>query len=182
MKKISKNHYQYLKKKSIKKSRHLNLDLIVRNENGSVINPFETDIIEYFEYHWTKAQKLRSIFRCSNDSTNSTRLIPEKYSNNIESNRQSDHHYNYNYNHNHDEQFNINNYNNCFNFCITLSNFICMIKQDMIINMAIYDANNHKFLTENYIVKWEKTGFVREVEKINNIRVVFTVCLDRLID
>nr|XP_027201105.1 dedicator of cytokinesis protein 2-like [Dermatophagoides pteronyssinus] len=127
-------------------NKHLNLDLIVRNENGTIINPFETDIIEYFEYHWTKAQKLRSIFRCSNDSTNSTRLDPAKYSNNIESN----------------------------SFCITLSNFICMIKQDMIINMAIYDANNHKFLTENYIVKWEKTGFVREVEKINNIRVVFT--------
>ncbi|OTF73597.1 hypothetical protein BLA29_001617 [Euroglyphus maynei] len=40
--------------------------------------------------------------------------------------------------------------------------------------MAIYDAGNHRFITENYIVKWEKTGFVREVEKINNIRVVFT--------
>lgn len=137
------------------------MDLIVRDHDGSIIDPFERNIIEYFEYHWEKSQKLRSIFRNSNDSNSSIRQESSLLYTVL---KQSE---------NDDDRF---NYNNCYNFCITLSNFICMIKQDMIINMAIYDAGNHKFITENYIVKWEKTGFVREVEKINNIRVVFTVC------
>ncbi|KAH7642670.1 dedicator of cytokinesis protein 1-like protein [Dermatophagoides farinae] len=140
-------------------NKHLNLDLIVRDHDGSIIDPFERNIIEYFEYHWEKSQKLRSIFRNSNDSNSSIRQESSLLYTVL---KQSE---------NDDDRF---NYNNCYNFCITLSNFICMIKQDMIINMAIYDAGNHKFITENYIVKWEKTGFVREVEKINNIRVVFT--------
>lgn len=137
--------------------------MVIYNNEGMVINPFEVNIIEYFRLHWDKMQKLKSIFRQSNDSnTLKTESSSLKHLSCIAYNDYSN---------------NNNNYNNCYNFCVTISNFICVIKQDMIIYMSIYDANINKFITENYIVKWDKTGFVREIEKINNIRVVFTVSL-----
>lgn len=66
-----------------------------------------------------------------------------------------------------------NNATNTYSICVTLSNFICTIRQDMDIVMAIYDAGHCRFISENFVVKWDKQGLVANIDKLNDIRVVF---------
>lgn len=65
--------------------------------------------------------------------------------------------------------------NSTYSICVTLVNFICTVRQDMDIVMAIYDAGNARFISENFVVKWDKQGLVANIDKLNDIRVVFPV-------
>ena len=46
--------------------------------------------------------------------------------------------------------------------------------------MSIYDSRESKFVSENFIVKWDKGGLMHDIDKLNNIRVVFTVILIKI--
>ncbi|KAK3095553.1 hypothetical protein FSP39_016043 [Pinctada imbricata] len=61
-----------------------------------------------------------------------------------------------------------------FNLFVMLRNFVCRIGEDADILMSLYDAKQNKFISENYIVKWGKDGVPKDLDMLNNFRVVFT--------
>ncbi|XP_071089559.1 dedicator of cytokinesis protein 1-like isoform X4 [Haliotis cracherodii] len=61
-----------------------------------------------------------------------------------------------------------------FNLFVMLRNFVCKIGEDADILMNLFDAKEGKFISENYLVKWSKEGVPKDIEMLNNFRVVFT--------
>ncbi|PVD30241.1 hypothetical protein C0Q70_09503 [Pomacea canaliculata] len=61
-----------------------------------------------------------------------------------------------------------------FNLFVMLRNFVCKIGEDADILMNLFDAREGKFISENYLVKWSKQGLPKDIDMLNNFRVVFT--------
>jgi hypothetical protein len=40
--------------------------------------------------------------------------------------------------------------------------------------MTLYDGKEGVFISENYLVKWGKEGLMRDLDQLNNLRVVFS--------
>lgn len=145
------------------------------------MNPFETSIIDYFYLHHLNDQKAQkslqsykrvsqqneapldrsskrnSLFRMSSisfGSQSSSELVSGVSASATP----------------------VNSNSNC-SICVSLINFICTIRQDMEICMQIYDSRENKFISENFVVKWDKQGLVQNIDKLNDIRVVFPVSI-----
>ncbi|KAJ6223195.1 hypothetical protein RDWZM_001740 [Blomia tropicalis] len=161
------------------------LDLVVRNNEGLIVNPFEISIIEYYHLHQLTDQRSSINFKIlkrssaqQNEQTmergfkrrSSTSISMINRLSNISYGSQSS-----------NADLIMNNYqsnNNLnqhsYNICVTLINFICTIRQYMDIVMSLYDAKENRFVSENFIVEWGKQGLMQNIDKLNNIRVVFT--------
>lgn len=61
------------------------------------------------------------------------------------------------------------------NLYVTVKNFVCRIGEDSDLLMTLYDGKEGKFISENYMVKWGKEGLMRDLDQLNNLRVVFAV-------
>ncbi|XP_050389742.1 dedicator of cytokinesis protein 1 [Patella vulgata] len=61
-----------------------------------------------------------------------------------------------------------------FNLFVMLRNFVVKIGEDADILMNLYDSKEGKFISENYIVKWTKEGVPKDIDMLNNFKVVFT--------
>ncbi|XP_012940011.1 dedicator of cytokinesis protein 1 isoform X2 [Aplysia californica] len=66
------------------------------------------------------------------------------------------------------------NWPSSFNLYVMLRNFVCKIGEDSDIMMNLFDAKEERFISENYLVQWTKNGMPKEIEMLNNFRVVFT--------
>lgn len=130
----------------------------IRNIDGFTINPLEINIIEYFRMHQSKHQKTK----IHNKQQNFELEPGDRGSKNSNTFR-------------HSLNLTSSEPNNCYSICVTLYNFICTVRQDMDILMSIYDAKANKFISENYIVKWDRFGLMHDIDKLNNTRIVFTV-------
>lgn len=144
----------------------LDLDLIVRSKDGSRVNPGDISVIEYFELHDHidhKTQKELKRTSVQDEITyfnKAKRLSSFRHSNNSDT-----------------CTLTTNNTNRATNYqiCVSLVNFVCTIRQDMDILISLYDAKEGYFISESYNVKWDKQGLVRDIDKLNNIRILFTV-------
>lgn len=136
----------------------MKLDLTIRNNDGFTINPLETNIIDYFRQHESK-QKTNKLLSPNDRSSKNSNSYRSSISI-LQADTQSS--------------------SNCYSICVSLINFICTIRQDMDILMSIYDSRESKFVSENFIVKWDKGGLMHDIDKLNNIRVVFTVILIKI--
>ena len=58
---------------------------------------------------------------------------------------------------------------------LTVFNFTCRIGEDADLQIALYDGREQKFISENYLVKWGRQGFVKDVDQLDNLKVLFTV-------
>ncbi|XP_054707947.1 dedicator of cytokinesis protein 1-like [Uloborus diversus] len=59
-------------------------------------------------------------------------------------------------------------------FYVTVKNFVCRIGEDAELLMALYDAKEGRCISENYLLKWSKEGLAKDLDQLNNLRVLFT--------
>lgn len=52
--------------------------------------------------------------------------------------------------------------------------FVCKFQEDSDLLFTLFDGETHKPISENYVVKWSRTGIARDIEQIDNNRVLFT--------
>ncbi|XP_025093618.1 LOW QUALITY PROTEIN: dedicator of cytokinesis protein 1-like [Pomacea canaliculata] len=117
----------------------LGLDLIVRDDQGNVLDPTKHSTIEIYKRHVDAGERVRKRSSHLDTETETRPTWPSS-----------------------------------FNLFVMLRNFVCKIGEDADILMNLFDAREGKFISENYLVKWSKQGLPKDIDMLNNFRVVFT--------
>lgn len=60
------------------------------------------------------------------------------------------------------------------NVLLNVHAFVCKYQEDSDLLFTLYDAEEHKAITESYVVKWGRQGLARDMEQFDNHRVLFT--------
>ncbi|KAL7981409.1 hypothetical protein Chor_002305 [Crotalus horridus] len=129
-----------------KLKRILGLDLVVRDDNGNILDPDVTSMISLFKAHETASKRIDD------------RIQEEKsLQQNVDLRGQS-----------------IFNTTHTYSLYINFKNFVCNIGEDAELLMSLYDPDQSKFISENYLVRWGSNGMPKEIEKLNNLQAVFT--------
>lgn len=61
------------------------------------------------------------------------------------------------------------------NLLVTVHAFVCKFQEDSDLLLTLYDGEEMKAITENYVVKWGRQGLARDLDQFDNHRVLFTV-------
>ncbi|XP_064466141.1 dedicator of cytokinesis protein 1-like [Ornithodoros turicata] len=117
----------------------LDLDLVVRDSNGNILNPDVTSTIDLYRAHVDATKRIKQM--------SSTQL-------DITSHKSSSHY--------------------CHNLFVVVKNFVCRIGDDADLLMTLYDAKEQKLISESYFVQWGKSGLTKDLDQLNNLRVLFT--------
>ncbi|XP_067879106.1 dedicator of cytokinesis protein 5 isoform X2 [Heterodontus francisci] len=127
-------------------NRILGLDLVVRDENGNILDPDLTSTITLFKAH-------ESISRGIDE-----RIQEEKSrSHNMEVRRPS-----------------IFSTTHTYSLYVNLKNFVCNIGEDAELLMSLYDPVQSEFISENYLVRWSRMGMPKDIDRLNKLEVLFT--------
>uniref|UniRef100_A0A8C4M610 Dedicator of cytokinesis 1 n=1 Tax=Equus asinus asinus TaxID=83772 RepID=A0A8C4M610_EQUAS len=127
-------------------NRILDLDLVVRDEDGNILDPELTSTISLFRAHEIASKQVEE------------RLQEEKsQKQNIEINRQA--------------KFAATPSLALF---VNLKNVVCKIGEDAEVLMSLYDPVESKFISENYLVRWSSSGLPKDIDRLHNLRAVFT--------
>lgn len=51
---------------------------------------------------------------------------------------------------------------------------MCKFQEDSDLLFTLFDGDSHKPISENYVVKWSRTGIARDIDQFDNNRVLFT--------
>ncbi|XP_044515188.1 dedicator of cytokinesis protein 5 [Gracilinanus agilis] len=147
---LPKDELAELKKKVTAKIDHgnrmLGLDLVVRDDNGNILDPDVTSTIALFRAHEVASQRIEE------------RIQEEKsILQNLDLRGQSI-------------------FNTMHTYClyVNFKNFVCNIGEDAELLMALYDPDQSRFISENYLIRWGSNGMPKEIEKLNNLQAVFT--------
>ncbi|XP_035265264.1 dedicator of cytokinesis protein 2 isoform X1 [Anguilla anguilla] len=124
----------------------LELDLVVRDENGNIMDPENTSVISLFRAHEDATVKI-------------TERIKEE-----QSNTQADHS---------GISARIQS-SPTHSLYVFVRNFVCRIGEDAELFMSLYDPNKQAVISENYLVRWGSKGFPKDIDMLNNLKVVFT--------
>ncbi|XP_069467585.1 dedicator of cytokinesis protein 1 isoform X2 [Ambystoma mexicanum] len=127
-------------------NRTLDLDLVVRDEDGNILDPEQTSTISLFRAHEIASNQVEE--RIQEEKS-------EKQNNNI--NRQA--------------KFAATP---SFAFFVNLKNVVCKIGEDAEVLMSLYDPVESKFISENYLVRWSSSGMPMDIDRLHNLRAVFT--------
>uniref|UniRef100_A0A667G9B7 Dedicator of cytokinesis 2 n=1 Tax=Lynx canadensis TaxID=61383 RepID=A0A667G9B7_LYNCA len=122
----------------------LELDLIVRDDDGNILDPDNTSVISLFHAHEEATDKI-------------TERIKEELSKD-----QPDY-----------GMYSRISSSPTHSLYVFVRNFVCRIGEDAELFMSLYDPNKF-LLSENYLVRWGSRGFPKEIEMLNNLKVVFT--------
>ncbi|NXT87803.1 DOCK1 protein, partial [Anhinga rufa] len=126
--------------------RILDLDLVVRDEDGNILDPEQTSTISLFRAHEIASKQVEE------------RLQEEKsQKQNIDINRQA--------------KFAATP---SFALFVNLKNVVCKIGEDAEVLMSLYDPLESKFISENYLVRWSSCGLPKDIDRLHNLRAVFT--------
>ncbi|XP_060621005.2 dedicator of cytokinesis protein 2 [Anolis sagrei] len=123
----------------------LELDLIVRDEDGNILDPDKTSVVSLFHAHAEATNKI-------------TERIREEMSKD-----ESDY-----------GTFSRKTSSPTHSLYVFVRNFVCRIGEDAELFMSLYDPQKHMVISENYLVRWGSKGFVKEIDNFNNLKVVFT--------
>ncbi|ELR55761.1 Dedicator of cytokinesis protein 1, partial [Bos mutus] len=127
-------------------NRILDLDLVVRDEDGNILDPELTSTISLFRAHEVASKQVEE------------RLQEEKsQKQNIDINRQA--------------KFAATPSLALF---VNLKNVVCKIGEDAEVLMSLYDPVESKFISENYLVRWSSSGLPKDIDRLHNLRAVFT--------
>ncbi|XP_068256313.1 dedicator of cytokinesis protein 1 isoform X1 [Nyctibius grandis] len=127
-------------------NRILDLDLVVRDEDGNILDPEQTSTISLFRAHEIASKQVEE------------RLQEEKsQKQNIDINRQA--------------KFAATP---SFALFVNLKNVVCKIGEDAEVLMSLYDPLESKFISENYLVRWSSCGLPKDIDRLHNLRAVFT--------
>ncbi|XP_066208030.1 dedicator of cytokinesis protein 5 isoform X1 [Saccopteryx leptura] len=147
---LPKDELAELKKKVTAKIDHgnrmLGLDLVVRDDNGNILDPEETSTIALFKAHEMASKRIEE------------RIQEEKSSlQNLDVRGQS-----------------LFSVAHTYGLYVNFKNFVCNIGEDAELFMALYDPDQSTFISENYLIRWGSNGMPKEIEKLNNLQAVFT--------
>uniref|UniRef100_A0A672ILR0 Dedicator of cytokinesis 1 n=1 Tax=Salarias fasciatus TaxID=181472 RepID=A0A672ILR0_SALFA len=127
-------------------NKYLDLDLVVRDKDGNILDPELTSTISLFRAHEAASKQIED------------RIQEEKsQKQNIDLTRQA--------------KFASTP---AFALFVTLKNVVCKIGEDAEVLMSLYDPVESKFISENYLVKWSSSGLVKDIDQLHNLRAVFT--------
>ncbi|KAI3365152.1 hypothetical protein L3Q82_010252 [Scortum barcoo] len=127
-------------------NKYLDLDLVVRDKDGNILDPELTSTISLFRAHEAASKQIED------------RIQEEKsQKQNIDLTRQA--------------KFASTP---AFALFVTLKNVVCKIGEDAEVLMSLYDPVESKFISENYLVKWSSSGLVKDIDQLHNLRSVFT--------
>ncbi|RWS31375.1 hypothetical protein B4U80_06775 [Leptotrombidium deliense] len=125
----------------------LGLDLVVRDEQGNILNPDKTSTIDLFHAHEAATLRINLFVHRRNNMHPLSETMSTKETSSIR-------HYSY-------------------NLYVMVNNFVCRIGEDAQLLMTLYDGKKLKFISENYYIKWGKNGFVYDLDQLNNLKVLF---------
>ncbi|RVE59766.1 hypothetical protein OJAV_G00191790, partial [Oryzias javanicus] len=127
-------------------NKYLDLDLVVRDKDGNILDPELTSAISLFRAHEAASKQIED------------RIQEEKSQRqNIDLTRQA--------------KFASTP---AFALFVTLKNVVCKIGEDAEVLMSLYDPMESKFISENYLVKWSSAGLAKDIDQLHNLRAVFT--------
>uniref|UniRef100_A0A8C7HAS9 Dedicator of cytokinesis 2 n=1 Tax=Oncorhynchus kisutch TaxID=8019 RepID=A0A8C7HAS9_ONCKI len=110
----------------------LELDLVVRDVNGNMLDPENASVISLFRAHQDATTKINERIKEEQAHLSSTVLY------------------------------------------VFVRNFVCRIGEDSELFMSLYDPNKQTIISENYLIRWTSKGFPKDVDMLNNLKVVFT--------
>ncbi|XP_063290661.1 dedicator of cytokinesis protein 1 isoform X2 [Pelobates fuscus] len=126
-------------------NRILDLDLVVRDEDGNILDPEQTSTISLFRAHKIASKQVEE------------RIQEERSQKQNDINRQA--------------KFAATP---SFALFVNLKNVVCKIGEDAEVLMSLYDPLECKFISENYLVRWASSGLPKDIERLHNLRAVFT--------
>ncbi|XP_060693013.1 dedicator of cytokinesis protein 2-like [Hemiscyllium ocellatum] len=126
-------------------NRILELDLVVRDENGNIMDPDETSVISLFHAHEEATKQIserikEEMSQTQTDSCTFARMASSP----------------------------------THSLYVFVRNFVCRIGEDSELFMALYDPQKQSIISENYLVRWGSGGLPKEIDMLNNLKVVFT--------
>ncbi|XP_053886534.1 dedicator of cytokinesis protein 2-like isoform X2 [Malaclemys terrapin pileata] len=122
----------------------LELDLVVRDKNGNILDPDRTSIISLFQAHKQATSMISERIQeemCSQHSELgcSAHLASPSH-----------------------------------NLYLCVRNFVCNIGEEAQLFTALYDPGQQKMISENYLIRWASTGVPQDIELLNNLKAIFT--------
>ncbi|KAB0392592.1 hypothetical protein E2I00_017734, partial [Balaenoptera physalus] len=127
-------------------NRMLGLDLVVRDDNGNILDPDETSTIALFKAHEVASKRIE-------EKIQEEKSILQNLDLRVQSIFSAVHTY---------------------GLYVNFKNFVCNIGEDAELFMALYDPDQSTFISENYLIRWGSNGMPKEIEKLNNLQAVFT--------
>uniref|UniRef100_A0A3Q3W6H4 Uncharacterized protein n=1 Tax=Mola mola TaxID=94237 RepID=A0A3Q3W6H4_MOLML len=124
----------------------LELDQVVRDENGNILDPERASVISLFRAHEEATAKISE--RIKEELSN---IQPDHSG--ISARIQS---------------------SPTHSLYVFVRNFVCRIGEDSELFMSLYDPIKQSIISENYLVRWGSKGFPKEIDMLNNLKVVFT--------
>ncbi|KAF1384744.1 hypothetical protein PFLUV_G00123340 [Perca fluviatilis] len=136
----------------------LELDQVVRDENGNILDPERASVISLFRAHEEATAKINERIKeeQSNVQTDHSGISARIQSSPTHS------------------------------LYVFVRNFVCRIGEDSELFMSLYDPIKQTIISENYLVRWGSKGFPKEIDMLNNLKVVFTdlgnkdLCRDKI--
>ncbi|XP_077056349.1 dedicator of cytokinesis protein 1 isoform X3 [Siphateles boraxobius] len=127
-------------------NKYLDLDLVVRDKDGNILDPDLTSTVNLFRAHEAASKQIEA------------RIQEEKsQKQNLDLSRQA--------------KFASTP---SFALFVTLKNVVCKIGEDAEVLMSLYDPIESKFISENYLVRWSSSGLAKDIDQLHNLRAVFT--------
>ncbi|XP_029296967.1 LOW QUALITY PROTEIN: dedicator of cytokinesis 2 [Cottoperca gobio] len=124
----------------------LELDQVVRDENGNILDPERASVISLFRAHEKATSKINE--RIKEEQSN-----VQKDHSEISARIQS---------------------SPTHSLYVFVRNFVCRIGEDSELFMSLYDPIKQVIISENYLIRWGSKGFPKEINMLNNLKVVFT--------
>ncbi|XP_056328872.1 dedicator of cytokinesis protein 2 [Danio aesculapii] len=124
----------------------LELDVVVRDINGNILDPERASVISLFRAHEDATAKITE--RIKEEQSN-VQMESSGVSARIQSSP-------------------------THSLYVFVRNFVCRIGEDSELFMSLYDPNKQTNISENYLVRWGDKGLPKDIEMLNNLKVVFT--------
>ncbi|NXY00154.1 DOCK2 protein, partial [Centropus bengalensis] len=123
----------------------LALDLVVRDEDENILDPDRTSVTSLFQAHRKAAQTLAQHMQEETSPQQSVLSCSARHA-------ASPSHSLY----------------------LCVRNFVCHIGEEAQLLMALYDPDQQRSVSENYVIRWASTGVPQDLELLNNLKVIFT--------
>ncbi|OXB77427.1 UNVERIFIED_CONTAM: hypothetical protein H355_012134, partial [Colinus virginianus] len=136
----------------------LELDLIVRDEDGNILDPDKTSVISLFHAHEEATNKITERIK-----EEMAELHTIDFSSFEQSKDQPDY-----------ASYSRMSSSPTHSLYVFVRNFVCRIGEDAELFMSLYDPQKLTIISENYLVRWGSKGFPKEIDMLNNLKVVFT--------
>uniref|UniRef100_A0A673BXH1 Dedicator of cytokinesis 2 n=1 Tax=Sphaeramia orbicularis TaxID=375764 RepID=A0A673BXH1_9TELE len=121
----------------------LELDQVVRDEDGNILDPEKASVISLFRAHEEATTKINE------------RIKEEQVGERI-------------------REWSRIQSSPTHSLYVFVRNFVCRIGEDSELFMSLYDPIKQTIISENYLVRWGSKGFPKEIDMLNNLKVVFT--------